>query len=385
MSDSEDDFMSDKFLVDVAPSSKSYSDKRNAQTLKSLRASQAKTQVPLKQLEAERRREGLNRSLFDREAESSTSGGASKAMGMMMKMGWKVGDTLGKQEASRRSASPESSSKRARIDEDDDVPRGGLGRARAEPIRVSMWAGRKGLTARDPSPPPLPSLSGRNVDALDPSKLERLGRETEDFRARQRREFAEKEIERKEYKAREILVGFDRDKGIKFHPLHVLPTDPLGTLPQPLLKLIYPSQIVSPSRSPSPSEAIQGQPVQRNLTAAEKLREEMRRDMLTQLGGEEDSDNDEDDDLAFGKISRQVDEKPERKKQSLEDWDGIDWAEMVSGAKKVLSMEPKTHLTFLVDQLRHEYLFCFWCAHRYKSWEELEGPGGCPGVDEDDH
>ncbi len=70
------------------------------------------------------------------------------------------------------------------------------------------------MTARSPSPPPL-HLPTLTPDALDPRKLERLGRETEDFRARQRREFAEKEVERKEAKAREILVDMDREKGVK--------------------------------------------------------------------------------------------------------------------------------------------------------------------------
>ena len=236
MSDSDDDFMSDKFLVE-APTApiKSYSERRNLQTLKSTRAGQTKNLPTLAQLEKERRYAGLNTSLFDQSAtsrngngsnggsvgpEGSGSGGANKATEMMMKMGWKKGEGLGK----KRSPSPSAAAttKRSRVDLDDEgeAPRGGIGSAsksqtRIEPIRISMWSGRKGLSARDPSPPPLPTTSGRNVDMLDPKKLQRLEGETESFRDFQRRQFGEKEVERKEYKARELLVQFDQEQGVK--------------------------------------------------------------------------------------------------------------------------------------------------------------------------
>ena len=102
-------------------------------------------------------------------------------------------------------------------EDEDEIPRLGIGssKGRIEPIRISMWAGRKGLSARSPSPPPIPNLAGRNPDALDPRKLARLEGETDTFRERQRREFGEREVVRKAGKAREILVQFDREKGVK--------------------------------------------------------------------------------------------------------------------------------------------------------------------------
>lgn len=50
-----------------------------------------------------------------------------------------------------------------------------------------------------------------------------------------------------------------------------------------------------------------------------------------------------------------------------------------------LTSQAADNLAYLVSQLRHEHLFCFWCATKYSSWEEMEGPGGCPGEEEDDH
>ncbi|KAK8853443.1 hypothetical protein IAR55_004149 [Kwoniella newhampshirensis] len=457
-SDSEDDFMSDKFLVDAAASSSSstktkemsYSARRSAQALKGMRAGQAKNQIKLKELEEIQRRKGLETSLFEgiqtqavgtaavpgdgRGSNSSaaaattttmTTGGGNKAVEMMMKMGWKMGEGLGK----KRSPSPPSSSKRAKLnlveddeDDEDSTSRGGLGlssssrlktgskpsfiptssstdtqpkaQPRTEPIRISMWSGRAGLTARPPSPPPLRQPSSRrDPDALDPEKMERLGKETEGFRERQRREFGEKERERKGWKARERLREFDVEKGVKFHPLHVLPSDPLGTIPRPLLRLIYPSQVLSPSppRSLSP-DPILSHGKQENLSAAEKMREQIRRDMLTDLGDGGDDSEDEDGVVRFGtgiSAERKHDDMEERQGKTgdgeTETYEGVNWEDMVSGVKRVLAMDPATYLTFVVDQLRNEYLFCFWCAYKYRSFEEMDEPGGCPGEEEDDH
>ena len=252
MSDSEDDFMSDKFLVDAPPPEPlNYSARRAKESLKSQRLGQAKNQLKLKDLEEQRRKEGLETSLFerlgdgrgkskDREEAREAEKGGNKAMEMMMKMGWKVGEGLGK----KRSPSPplhlaSSSrggigSKRPRLDdghghEDEEEEKGqehqeGLKgkrehestHPRTEPIRISLWARRKGLSARSPSPPPLPlNTANRNPDALDTAKMEQLGRATEGFRDRQRVEWAEKERERKGKKARELLVEMDRGKGVK--------------------------------------------------------------------------------------------------------------------------------------------------------------------------
>ncbi|WVQ83658.1 hypothetical protein IAT38_005801 [Cryptococcus sp. DSM 104549] len=419
--DSEDDFMSDKFLVDSAPSApQNYSARRSAQALKTLRAGQAKNQLKSRDLEQARRKEGLETSLFEKYKEDKASGGrasgsgsggsgqgGNKAVEMMMKMGWKVGEGLGK----KRSPSPPPhrafgaglGAKKPRLDEDEEEeerPRGGIDsssrqaepKPRTEPIRISMWANRKGLSARPPSPPPLPAnAAGRDPDKLDEKKMERLGKETEGFRERQRAEWGLRERERKGRAAREKLLELDKAKGVQFHPLHILPSDPLRTLPRPLLRLIYPAQVLSPSPSRSASPVpIVAHDKNDNLSAAEKLREQMRREMLSELGGE---DSDDEGALRFGLPSdakasgsselekeKETDEQEKEKAQ-----EGVDWEEMVPGAKRVLSMDPATYLTFVVDQLRHEHLFCFWCAYKYKSYEEMEGEGGCPGDDEDAH
>ena len=247
MSESEDDFMSDRFLVESARPSlpEGYTARRSAHQLRSRRAGQAKQLPSLKQRETEQRRAGLATSLFANKAGEPEGSGGGRAIEMMIKMGWKVGEGLGRK---RSPSPPGDTAKRARTrlgdavagkeeqEEEGEPSRGGIGSSsrpqaqpRTEPIRISMWAGRKGLSARSPSPPPLPNVAGRNPDALDPRKMARLEGETEGFRERQRREFAEREVERKGGKAREILLGLDRERGIKVGWCMLLGS-PLGQL-----------------------------------------------------------------------------------------------------------------------------------------------------------
>lgn len=101
MADDEDDYLSDKFLV--GPSSTSSLPKTYTQIRKeSQRQAKIKNdQNKLKsrrQLEVESREEGLSKSLFERakEEEESGIGQGNKALSMMMKMGFKPGQSLGK-------------------------------------------------------------------------------------------------------------------------------------------------------------------------------------------------------------------------------------------------------------------------------------------------
>lgn len=125
----------------------------------------------------------------------------------------------------------------------------------------------------------------------------------------------------------------------QFHPLHVLPFDPLGTLPRPLLKLIYPASAYSPepatTRLPSPPpDAMPIPERERLVSAAEKVREQMRKDMLSSLGQVEDEDR-----VRFG-IPQAKDGKTELREENAKvvEENKVDWAAQVSGTKRVLSM-----------------------------------------------
>jgi hypothetical protein len=45
--------------------------------------------------------------------------------------------------------------------------------------------------------------------------MARLGQATDSFRERQKQTFAERDEERKEFKARELLIAYDAEAGIK--------------------------------------------------------------------------------------------------------------------------------------------------------------------------
>jgi hypothetical protein len=99
--DDQDDYLSDKFLADAASTSsttKTYSQlRKEAQRQAKLKNDKNKLKSR-HQREMESREEGLSKSLFERviEEEKSGIGQGSKALNIMMKMGFKPGQPLGK-------------------------------------------------------------------------------------------------------------------------------------------------------------------------------------------------------------------------------------------------------------------------------------------------
>jgi hypothetical protein len=73
-----------------------------------------------------------------------------------------------------------------------------------------MWAGRRGLAARSPSPPPPPKRG-----EISAARQRELDEEAGSFRGRRGAEAEARDIERKEEKARQLLVELDEAKGVK--------------------------------------------------------------------------------------------------------------------------------------------------------------------------
>lgn len=102
-SDGEDDYCSDKFLLESAPlTSKKeliYAERRRQNQRKSEIKNVENRKKSRRQLEEEAREEGLKLSLFERAQEEERElGHRNKAIGMMLKMGFKPGETLGRSE-----------------------------------------------------------------------------------------------------------------------------------------------------------------------------------------------------------------------------------------------------------------------------------------------
>lgn len=112
MSDNEDDYLSDKFLAQLEEASKpqqpkSYTEKRKQALKKSQLLNEQNRKKSRKQMELEAREEGLQTSLIQRaQEEAKESGKQNKALAIMMKMGFKPGQSLGE---SYEETSPSSS------------------------------------------------------------------------------------------------------------------------------------------------------------------------------------------------------------------------------------------------------------------------------------
>lgn len=100
MSADDDDYLSDKFLANSFASSsapRTYTQLRKEAYKKSLVKNEQNRTKSRRQLELESREAGLGKSLFERAKEEEASGLSSgnKALSIMMKMGFKPGQSLG--------------------------------------------------------------------------------------------------------------------------------------------------------------------------------------------------------------------------------------------------------------------------------------------------
>lgn len=106
----EDDYLSEKFLVETPATSKptTYSRLRQEAQKKSQLKNERNKQKNRRQLELEAREEGLSKSLFERAKEEEAAGisTGNKALSIMMKMGFKPGQSLGTKDESFDIAGP---------------------------------------------------------------------------------------------------------------------------------------------------------------------------------------------------------------------------------------------------------------------------------------
>lgn len=244
MAEDEDDYLSDKFLLEsTAPAPpKTYIDRRK----EALKRSQIKNEQnkikSRRERELESREEGLSKSLFERAAEeqASSSGGGNKALSMMLKMGFKPGQALGRsedgvpspgpsrelsvsspggpaeaesvQDSPSPEAAPSDSVKPHRVvplplNEWLGVLFRGACRQQAECERV-IWVGKKGI--------------GLGKRAASPSTLERAAKAAkteedtsqESFRDRTRREFEQRRAEGRLAPAQRTCSALDEKAGI---------------------------------------------------------------------------------------------------------------------------------------------------------------------------
>lgn len=101
MSNDEEDYLSDKFLAQMEaaskpPQPKSYAERRKQALRQSQSLNEQNRKKSRKQMELEAREEGLQTSLIQKaQEEAKETGKQNKALAIMMKMGFKPGQSLG--------------------------------------------------------------------------------------------------------------------------------------------------------------------------------------------------------------------------------------------------------------------------------------------------
>ncbi|KAF8485004.1 hypothetical protein DFH94DRAFT_624403 [Russula ochroleuca] len=312
-------------------------------------------------LELESRTEGLSKSLFERaeDDKASSRGTENKALSMMMKMGFKPGQVLGvpatveegpapiRTTPPRRNPTPETVAIQPQIHEGRLV----------NPLPLNVWSGKSilphtlriGLGKRAPSPTELERLAKVARDTEDANK--------ESFRDRSRREFEQRRVEERLGTAQRTCVTLDERASKEFNALWL---DPINrdTFPVGLWDAVA-------------STTAAAVPAWHERSTEERLREQMQADALQPLDDDDDADAD-----AAAAAERSPKNTDLNSEVHLP-------PKMIEQAAQFLRLNPTERLDRVLQYLRAEYHYCFWCGTQYKSSDEMEEE--CPGPDEDMH
>ncbi|KAG7445834.1 uncharacterized protein BT62DRAFT_980829 [Guyanagaster necrorhizus] len=285
--------------------------------------------------EVDAREEGLRKSLFTRAKEEQEAGIAtdSKAISIMMKMGFKPGQSLGKTDDEPAEAAPSidiaSSPKKS-------------GGHKVEPLPLNEWEGRKGIGTRKRAPSP---TSAERIAKM--AKMVETVKQS-NFRDRAMQEYAERRAEGRLLSAQRTCSNLDEKTAIEFNVLWLNPNN-LESFPNGLMEALEQHTTLS-------------LPVARqhhNTSFETRLRQQMQSDALQPLDDVTDQDQ------------KAVAADPEFSPETLEE------------SAQFLRLQAQDRLELVLSYLRDQYWYCFWCGTQYHSHDEMSND--CPGPEEDDH
>ncbi|KAI6034308.1 hypothetical protein BKA83DRAFT_20714 [Pisolithus microcarpus] len=322
MSD-EEDYLSDKFLVETSGTTqpKTYAQRRQEALKQSRQRNEQNRTKSRRQREQESREDGLSKSLFER-ARQDKDAGANKALGIMMKMGFQLGQSLGRSEDSpptEVAALPDTSHSPPASHTDSSKQKRNV-----EPLPLNEWAGKKGI-----------GLGKRSRSA---------GASEQSFRDRSRREYEQRHAESRLVLAQRTCSNLDEEAGISFNVFWLNPND---------------ADTIPPSLSGALSESFSASSAAAGGNAAQ-LRKQLQADALVSMG---DNDVDDDDDVVNER-------QPESRHQEVFTLETL---------KEACALSALGVLAYL----REEYTYCFWCGTRYDDYADLKQH--CPGPGEEDH
>lgn len=330
----EDDYMTMTFGESTPSQPETSLQRRQRLQKEGLKRGRVPSKAELAAQERERREQGLSRSLISPAGAAPTA--KSKGLAMMAKMGFKPGSTLG----------------------------AAGGEARAEPLKIEVREDRGGIGLEGERKRKLVDALG--AEAVEAAEKRAKGELVVDEGGYRERMAREREVERKEKLVRaaakiaermdedraEVADGGDKKDGARG-----------GASSRPLKAV---------------SVLYRGLVRHRELVERDRR---MRHDLEVSAGTlsaklptyeEDEGIMDADDKIALGKDVG--DDKP-----VYVTADDLDEEDEELAAFEALEVEER--LGRLVDYLRKEYRYCFWCKSAYPD-EEMEG---CPGPTEEDH
>ena len=155
--DDDDDYLSDKFLINASANTTAkpttYSQIRKEAQKKAQQKNEENRHKSRRQLELESREEGLSKSLFERakeEEDSGLAGSSNKALSIMMKMGFKPGQSLGTLGHDQQDAGGPTTPATAQVspstgedtrDASPAHPAVAHAKHKTEPLPIQEWAG----------------------------------------------------------------------------------------------------------------------------------------------------------------------------------------------------------------------------------------------------
>ncbi|CAJ2501810.1 Uu.00g046630.m01.CDS01 [Anthostomella pinea] len=328
-SDEDDDYMNMTFGEEPPKPTETSLQRRQRLKREGEIKAHAKSKAVLAAEEREAREAALSKSLLEDAAAKK-----SKGLAMMAKMGFKKGGTLGS------------------VDNAEN--------ARREPIRPEMKDDRGGIG--------LDSERKRKLDEVVEEELKRVRVDENEFRDRVRREREQARNESLVYAAMKVCERMDEEAQAHAGGAYAeakVETEAGETAAKKKKKKTL-------STRPLKSIPVVWRGLIRRREEAERDRR-MKYDLeqsssTSRLPTYEDDLEEEDDKRAMGKLSTTH--------AQVEDLDEED-----PELDEFNALEAGERLRLLVEYLRKEYLYCFWCKCGY----EDDAMEGCPGITEEEH
>ncbi|KAL1854736.1 hypothetical protein Plec18170_004827 [Paecilomyces lecythidis] len=364
----EEDYMS---MAIIEPEKKETFAQRK---LRKQREAEAKAKVPSKAeraaQEAARREAALSETTLDPN---------NKGFRMMAKLGFKVGDALGKQPSTSTTDSGTSTDGAAPAETDD------WGRRRTEPLNITVKEDRGGIG--------LDNEKKRKIREEAAEMSKKVKAEEGDYRERMRLEREERRTEAQVRAAQKVAEKLDAESDGDDETVRPSGTDKKTPGEEEQGQEEGEEEIDTNAEKSSADDGTsrkrrkvkptsQINVLYRGLVREreEKEREIQARHIMQtslpssffpdpKLPGYEDPNLDSDDRHALGlqkDPAMVVEQELDEEDPELDEFN---------------QLEPKERLMKLVLYLREKHQYCFWCKYRYET-DELEG---CPGLTEEDH